>query len=58
MAKVITATAKRPGQLPDRTWIAEGETFQIEEKLFSARWMTKVEEPKKAPPKSKAKAEG
>ena len=58
MAKMITVKAKRAGQTPDRKWVAEGDTFQIEEKLFSTRWMIKVEEPKKAPAKTKAKAEG
>lgn len=49
----VKAIAKRSGQLPNRTWVAEGEEFSIDSKLFSERWMTKV----KVAPKKAAKAE-
>lgn len=57
MAKVIKVMAVHSGgQKPDFTWAREGDVFDIPEDKFSARWMRKVEEPKKAPAKA-AKAD-
>lgn len=39
----VAVKAKRRGQKPDGTWAEEGEVFKIDTKLFSKRWMEKVD---------------
>jgi hypothetical protein len=45
----VKVRAKYRGQKPDRTWAEEGEVFEIDAKLFSKRWMVKVDGRKAKP---------